>query len=224
MYNLSMLFSVDHIIQAGGLLAIAAVIFAEGALLIGFFLPGDTLLIPAGIWASHHSNQLDVWLLLPTVIIASIAGYQVGYLVGSRAGPRVFKRSGGILFRADYIPRTQEFLEQHGGKSIVMGRFIAVVRTLLPIMAGIGMMSKRRFLFFNVLGALLWSSVLILGSYWVGQRISNVDKYIVWIVVVGLGLTVFGELWYVLRNKTSRRQFFKALREEWGYLLGRKKD
>ena len=216
--------SVNHIIQAGGLLAIAAVIFAEGAFLIGFFLPGDTLLIPAGIWASHHSNQLNVWLLWPTVVIAAIAGYQVGYIIGSRAGPRVFKRSGGILFRADYIPRTEAFLEQHGGKSIIAGRFIAVVRTLLPIMAGIGTMSKRRFLIFNTLGAVLWASVLILGSYWIGQRVSNVDHYIVWIVLIGLGVTVFGELWYILRSKASRRQFFKALREEWGYLFRRGQD
>lgn len=219
-----MWFSVNHIIQAGGLLAIAAVIFAEGALLIGFFLPGDTLLIPAGIWASHHSNQLDVWLLLPTVIVASVLGYQVGYMVGSRAGPRVFKRSGGILFRADYIPRTEGFLKEHGGKSIIAGRFIAVVRTLLPIMAGVGKMPKRRFLFLNIVGAVFWSSALILGSYWIGKRIDNVDRLIVFVVIFGLAVTILGELGYILRNKKSRRQFFKALREEWGYLFGRNKD
>ncbi|HET7827476.1 MAG TPA: VTT domain-containing protein, partial [Candidatus Saccharimonadales bacterium] len=153
--------SADHIIQAGGLLAIGLVIFAEGALLIGLFLPGDTLLIPAGIWASHHGNQLNIGFLLPTVIVASVAGYQVGYLLGERTGPRVFKRSGGILFRADYIPRTEAFLKQHGGKAILAGRFIAVVRTLLPIMAGIGKMPKRRFLFFNISGGVLWCLLLV---------------------------------------------------------------
>lgn len=224
MYNYSVWLSVNHIVQAGGLLAIAAVIFAEGAFLIGFFLPGDTLLIPAGIWASHHGNQLNVWLLLPTVIIASILGYQVGYTVGRRAGPKIFTRSGGILFRADYVPRTEAFLKQHGGKSIIVGRFVAVVRTLLPIMAGIGKMSTRKFLVLNSLGAIAWASVLILGSYWVGQQVNDVDKYIVWIVLIGLGVTVFGELWYVMRNAKSRQQLFSALREEYRYLIKRDSD
>ena len=214
-----MFFSVDHIIQAGGLLAIALVIFSEGALLIGLFLPGDTLLIPAGIWASHHHNQLNVWLLLVTVIVAAIVGYQVGYVVGERAGPKVFKRSGGVLFRADYIPRTQAFLSKHGGKSLIAGRFIAVVRTLIPIMAGVGKMSRRQFLVFNILGAAFWASTLVLGSYWIGQRINNVDRYILPVVVLGVGLTVAGELWVILRNTKSRKQLFQGLREEYRYFF-----
>ncbi len=216
-----MLFSVNHIIQAGGLLAIALVIFAEGALLIGLFLPGDTLLIPAGIWASHHHNQLNIWLLVPVVIIAAIAGYQIGYIIGERAGPKVFIRSGGVLFRADYIPKTQAFLKRHGGKSLILGRFIAVARTLLPIMSGVGKMPKRQFAIYNTLGAITWASSLILASYWIGQRISNVDKYILPVVLIGVGATILGELWVVLRKKESRKQLIKGLGEEYRYFFKR---
>jgi len=215
------LINTQYIYQTGGLLAIALVIFAEGALLIGLFLPGDTLLIPAGIWASHHHNQLNIWLLLPTVMIAAVVGYQVGYIVGERAGPKIFTRSGGLLFRADYIPRTQAFLSKHGGKSMILGRFIAVVRTLIPVIAGVGKMPRRQFLTYNIFGAVIWSSVLILTSYWVGQKVSNVDRLIVPIVLIGVGVTVGGELWFVLRSAASRRQFFKALREELAYLFRR---
>src|SRR5438105_1971428 len=121
--------SVDHILQAGGILAAAIIIFAECGLLVGFFLPGDTLLITAGILASQH--KLNIYLLLPILLIASIAGNQLGFVIGHRAGPRVFKRQDGLLFRADYIPRTQVFLARHGAKAIVLARFIAVVRTVM---------------------------------------------------------------------------------------------
>lgn len=215
------LLNTDHIIQAGGLLAIAAVIFAECGLLIGFILPGDTLLIPAGIWASHHPNQLNIWLLVPVVALAAIVGYQMGYSIGEKAGPKVFKRKGGLLFRKDYIPRTNEFVNKHGGKSMILARFLAVIRTLVPIVAGVGKMPKRRFFIYNVLGAVIWTSVLVLGSYWVGQQINNVDKWIPYIVVSGIVVTGVGELWYVMRNKKSRAAFAQALREEWLYFFKR---
>jgi membrane-associated protein len=214
-----MLFSVDHILQAGGLLAAGLIIFAECGLLVGFFLPGDTLLIPAGILASQH--KLNIWLLLPTVAIAAIIGYQVGYTVGEKAGPKVFRRKGGLLFREDYIPRTQEFVRRHGGKSMILARFIAVVRTFIPVVAGVGKMPKRQFFFYNVIGAVIWTFSLTLGSYWVGQRVSHIDKFIIPIILIGILATAGGELWFLLRSRASRKQFFKALREEWGYLFGR---
>ncbi len=212
-----MLFSVHHILQAGGILAVAAVIFAESGLLVGFFLPGDTLLIPAGIFASQH--KLNLYVLLPSVAIAAIVGYQVGYAIGERAGPRVFTRKGGLFLREDYIPRTEAFVRRHGGKSMILARFIAVVRTIIPIVAGVGKMSRKTFLFYNVVGAIIWTFTLILASYWVGQRVSNVDKYILPLVLAGLAVTFLAELWFIFRNARSRRAFFKALREEWNYLF-----
>lgn len=217
------IFDTNHIIQAGGLLAITLIIFAECGLLIGLVLPGDTLLIPAGIWASHHHNQLNIWLLLPAVTLAAIVGYQVGYRIGLTAGPRFFRRSDGFLFRSDYIPRTQAFLNRHGGKAMILGRFVAGARTLIPVMAGIGKMSKRRFFVYNAIGSVIWSTSLLLGSYWIGQKVSNVDKWILPIVVAGLVATIGGEVWFVLRNSKSRKAFGKALREEFNWLFHRQR-
>jgi membrane-associated protein len=212
-----MIFSVNHILQAGGILAVAAIIFAESGLLVGFFLPGDTLLIAAGIFASQH--KLNIYVLLPVVLVAAVVGYQVGYQIGFRGGPRIFKRNDGLLFRADYVPRTEDFIARHGGKIMVVARFIAVVRTLVPLIAGIGKMRKATFLFYNVLGAIIWTGSITLGSYWIGQRVTNVDKYIVPIVASGVVLTIVVEFWVVLRTRASRRQLISGLREEYRYFF-----
>lgn len=215
------IFSASHIAQTFGVLGIAGVIFAESGLLIGFFLPGDTLLIPAGILASQH--KLNLYVLLPAVAIAAIAGYQLGYSIGEKAGPRVFTRRDGLLFRKDYVERTYHFVRRHGGRSMALARFIAVVRTIVPVMAGVGKMPKRRFFVYNVIGAIIWTFSLVLSSYWVGQRVNNVDRFIVPIVVVGVLTTAGGELWFVLRNASSRRQFFKGLREEFNWVFRRRR-
>ncbi|MGA3150382.1 MAG: VTT domain-containing protein [Candidatus Saccharimonadales bacterium] len=215
-----MIFSVDHILQAGGILAVALIIFAECGLLVGFFLPGDTLLIAAGIFASEH--KLNIFALLPVVIIAAIAGYQVGYQIGWRGGPKLFKRKDGLLFREDYIPRTEKYVTRHGGKTMVLARFIAVIRTLVPLVAGIGKMRKSTFLFYNIIGAIIWISSITLGSYWVGNRVENVDRFIIPVVIIGIALTAGAEFWFVLRNKSSRRQLIEGLREEYRYFFKKK--
>lgn len=213
-----MLFSVDHIIQIGGTLLVSLIIFAECGLLVGFFLPGDTLLIAAGILASQH-KYVDIVYLFPAVFLAAVIGYQVGYQIGLAGGPRVFKRKDGILFRKDYIPRTEAFISKHGGKTMILARFIAVVRTLVPLVAGIGKMRKTTFTIYNILGAFIWTGTVTLGAYWVGQRVSNVDNLIIPIVAVGIGLTVCAEFWFVLRSKASRRQLISGLREEYRYFF-----
>ncbi len=216
-----MIFSVDHIIQLGGTLFVAAIIFAECGLLVGFFLPGDTLLIAAGIFASQH-RYLNIFTLFPAVLIAAIIGYQVGYQIGLRGGPRVFKRKDGLLFRKDYIPRTEKFVGRHGGKTMILARFIAVVRTLVPLVAGIGKMRKSTFLFYNIIGAIIWTGTILLGSYWIGSRVSNVDKFILPIVILGVGLTAAAEVLVVMRTKESRRQLAAGLREEYRYFFKKK--
>lgn len=212
--------SVDHILQAGGILAVAAIIFAESGLLVGFFLPGDTLLVAAGIFASQE--KLNIFILLPAVAIAAILGYQVGYKIGEAAGPRFFKREGGLLLRADYIPRTSDFVARHGGKTMLLARYIAVVRTIVPLVAGIGKMPKVTFTFFNIVGAIIWTVSLTLGAYWLGGKINNVDRFLVLFAIAAIAATTLGELWFIFRSGDSRRKFFHALREEWGYLFRRK--
>lgn len=216
--------SVDHIIQAGGTLLVVLIIFAECGLLVGFFLPGDTLLIAAGIFAAQHKYISSIYVLFPSVLIAAIIGYQVGYQIGTKGGPRVFKRKDGILFREDYIPRTEKFVARHGGKTMVLARFIAVIRTLVPLVAGIGNMPRKTFLFYNIVGAIIWTGTVTLGAYWVGSQIKDVDKYLIPIVIVGIVLTIGGELWVVLRSKDSRRQIVVGLREEINYFFNRNKN
>ena len=215
-----MLFSVNHILQTGGLLAVAIILFAETGLLIGFFLPGDTLLIAAGVFASQ--GKLPLWALLPIAAIAAIAGYQVGYMIGERAGPRVFSRSDGLLFRIEYIRRAEEFFIKHGGKTIILARFVAVVRTVVPLVAGIGKMSRQRFLVYNVLGAVLWTTSIILASYWLGNHIPNLDKYLIILVVLAMVITTGGTLMEMLRTKSRRQQFKQALRDEFKYFFKKK--
>lgn len=216
-----MLFSVNHILQAGGILAVALIIFAESGLLVGFFLPGDTLLIAAGIFASQH--KLNIYVLFPAVLLAAIIGYQVGYQIGFKGGPRIFKRRDGLLFRADYIPRTEKFIAKHGGKTMILARFIAVVRTIVPLIAGIGKMRKGTFLFYNILGSVIWTGSITLGSFWIGKRVNNVDRYVVPVVLSGIILTVVIEFWVVLRTKAARRQLINGLREEYRYFFKKKK-
>lgn len=214
-----MLFSTEHILQAGGILAVAAIIFAECGLLVGFFLPGDTLLIAAGIFASQQ--KLDIWILLPAVFIAAIVGYQVGYQLGLSGGPKIFKRKGGLFFREDYIPRTEAFVARHGGKSMILARFIAVVRTIVPLLAGIGKMNPKKFFVYNVIGALIWTTSLTLGSYWIGRRVENIDNLVLPIVLIGIFLTAGAEIWVFLRNKSSRQAIWQGLKEEYQYLFKR---
>ncbi len=209
------------LIEAGSILLIAFVIFAESGLLLGLLLPGDTLLIAGGIFASEDRLPLS-WLIL-WVAVATIAGYQVGYLLGRSAGPRIFKRKEGVLFREDYMRSTEKFFKRHGWKAVLIARFIAIVRTVVPLVAGMAKMSQKTFFFFNVLGGVIWSAGLILLSYWVGRRVPNLDSYIKYLVLAAVLLT-FGSVVYELYKKRDKRQeILSALREELNIIFSRGK-
>jgi membrane-associated protein len=211
----------DHIVQAGGILVVSLIIFAETGLLVGFFLPGDTLLIAAGIFAAEHHHLIPLWALLPSVAVAAILGYEVGYKIGLAAGPRFFKRQDGLFFRADYVTRTNDFFEQHGGKSVILARFIAVVRTAVPLIAGMGKMDRRFFRIYNVIGAVLWTFSVTLAAYWIGQRFKHLDKYIVDLLILAMAGTVLLVLTESMRSKRRRASLRRALREEWNYFSKR---
>lgn len=211
------MFSAHDVLQAGGLIAIALVIFAEGALLFGLFLPGDTLLIAGGIFASEHKLPLN--LLLITVALATVVGYEVGYMLGQRAGPHIFKREEGILFRKDYMDRTEAFFDRHGGRTLILARFIAIVRTVVPVVAGMGRMHRRKFFVYNLIGGILWSASLILASYWVGRKVPNLDSYIKYLVLLAIVLTTGGVIIEIIKNRGKRREIFTAVKEEYKYLF-----
>ena len=159
MYNKDVL-DVNTIVQTGGLLAIALIIFAESGLLLGFFLPGDTLLLTAGLFAGK--DRLPIGWLLITVIVSAIVGYQVGYVFGERMGPKLFRRKSGILFREDYIEKTREYFVKYGAVTIIAARFIAHVRTFVSVIAGAGKMDKRQYFICNVIGAVWWGGSITL--------------------------------------------------------------
>jgi membrane-associated protein len=216
-----MFLDVNQIIQTGGLLAVLIIIFAETGLLLGFFLPGDTLLIAAGIFASQ--NRLPLIPLLVLTPIAAILGYQVAYKIGEEAGPRLFHRDDGVLFRTEYVTRTENFIKNHGGKAILLARFIVVVRTIIPLVAGMGKMNKKKFLFFNVTGSILWTTSVILAASWLGHRIPNLDKYLILLVVGAMLITTGGGLLEVMRTKSRRAALKRALKDELHYFFKRDK-
>jgi membrane-associated protein len=211
----------DHIVQAGGILLVALIIFAETGLLVGFFLPGDTLLIAAGLFAAEHHHKVPLWALLPAVAIAAILGYETGYKIGLAAGPRFFKRKNGLFFRQDYVERTTDFFERHGGKAVILARFIAIIRTVVPLVAGMGRMNRGFFRLYNIIGAILWTFSVTLAAYWVGQRFKHLDKYIVDLLLLAMVLTVGAVLVEALRSKRRRAALRTALREEIHYFFKR---
>jgi membrane-associated protein len=207
------MFDAHSIIQAGSLLLISAVIFAESGLLLGLILPGDTLLIAGGVFAS--GGKLPLVPLIIFSAISTVAGYQLGYLLGRSAGPRIFKRKEGILFKQDYMKQTEAFFARHGWKTILIARFIAIVRTIVPLVAGMGKMDQKLFFVFNVVGGVIWSAGLILLSYWIGSKVPNLESYIQYLVVAAVVITWGGVLFELFKERGRRREIFAALKEEY---------
>lgn len=196
------MFDVEHLVQSGGILIVSLIVFAESGLLVGFFLPGDTLLFAAGLAASQ--GQLSLPVLLVCVVVAAVIGDNVGYSIGRRAGPRIFKKKDGIIFRQEYIEQAEKFYEKHGGKTIIIARFTPIVRTFAPVVAGASKMPRQRFFAFNIIGGLLWGMGMPLLGYWVGDRIPGLDKYIeyvlIGVVIASLGLATG----HLLKDKKTR--------------------
>lgn len=175
-----------HIIESFGpwaLLGITFIIFAETGLLLGFFLPGDSLLFTAGLLASQ--GDLNIVVLLVCCMGAAIAGGEVGYTIGRRVGPTLFSRPDSRLFKQAYVERTKEFFDRHGSKTIVLARFVPMVRTFTTVMAGVGEMPRRAYSTFNVIGAVLWAGGVTLAGYLLSEIVGDsVDKYLLPIIAV----------------------------------------
>jgi membrane-associated protein len=205
----------ETIITSGGLLLIAFIVFAESGLLFGFFFPGDTLLFLTGTLAAQ--GLFSIWVAVPVIIVSSIAGGQVGYIIGQKGGPRVFKKKDGILFRKEHIDRSEKFYEKHGGKTIMLARFIPIVRTFAPVVAGVGNMDQKRFVFYNIAGSALWGAGITILGYFFGKHIPNIDHYI--LPIVGLVMILsFGPAGYhIFSSSESRRRLKLKLRRLLGF-------
>ncbi|CAB4701512.1 MAG: DedA family protein [Actinobacteria bacterium] len=185
------LLNVENILKSGGLALLAVIVFAESGMLVGFFLPGDSLLFIAGFLASTAGgNKLPAlpWVIL-TVVIAAIAGDQVGYLIGRKLGPRLFNRENSRLLNPKNIDKTQAFFEHHGPKSIVLARFVPVVRAFVAVIAGAGRMNYRTFVSYNIIGGALWGIGLPVLGFYLGERKwvkDNIEIVLILVVVLSL--------------------------------------
>lgn len=195
----------EQFITTIGYIGVFAIIFAESGLLIGFFLPGDSLLFTAGFLASLGQPVFSLPVLLIGCFVAAVLGDSVGYMFGRRVGVRLFQREDSILFHKKNIYRAQAFYEKHGGKAIVLARFVPVVRTFAPIVAGVGAMDYRRFLTFNLIGGLLWAVGITLAGYFLGSSIPDIDKYLLPIIVLIVLVSVAPAVYHILREPENRQ-------------------
>jgi len=181
-------YALDDLVRWGGYAVLVAIVFVETGLLVGFFLPGDSLLITAGLVAA--TGSLNIWWLNVLLVAAAILGDSVGYAIGWRAGPRLFTRPKSLLFNPRHIDRTRAFYARHGAKTIVIARFVPIVRTFAPVVAGVGQMEYRRFLFYNVAGGVGWVTSMTWAGYLLGQTVPNISEHIHVVVIVVILLSM----------------------------------
>ncbi len=194
---------VETMVRVGGLSAMTAIVFAETGLMVGFFLPGDSLLVTAGVFAAN--GHLSIWWLNVLLVAAAIVGDTVGYWIGRKAGPALFNRPRSRFFNPAHLRRAHDFYEKHGGKTIIIARFMPIVRTFAPVVAGMGKMEYRRFLSFNVFGGLLWVVSMTLIGYYLGQ-FAWVKKNIEIVIVIVVFLSILPGLIAAAREWLKKRR------------------
>jgi membrane-associated protein len=201
---------VNSIILGGGLIAIAAIVFAESGMMLGFFLPGDTLLLAAGVFAAQ--GKFPIVLTIAAIAIAAILGDNTGYSLGKVMGPRLFKKKDGILFRQEYVERTEKFYEKYGAKTMLLAHFIPIVRSFAPFVAGVGKMPRLKFFLFDAVGDIVWAVLLTLLGYWFGSRISNIDHYVLPTVLIVMAASFAPMLWHLFGDPVARKRLFARLK------------
>ncbi len=194
-----------------GLIGITLVIFIESGFPFGFFLPGDSLLFAAGLLAAKGSFSIGIAIL--AIFFANFAGVTIGYWTGKGLGKRWLKKEDSLLFRHEYVEKAQQFYEKHGGKAIILGRFVPGVRSFVPIVAGVANMSYRRLMLFNAIGALLWAgSIPLIGYYsgaWLEARGINIEILVVPVIVAVIVISFAAPIVHALRDEKTRARIIK---------------
>ncbi len=205
MPSLSDLLKPEELIRWGGYIGLTLIIFAETGLLVGFFLPGDSLLVTAGLLASQGRGDLNIALLGVLLTVAAIVGNSVGYGVGHAAGPRLFTRESSLLFNRKHLIRAHDFYERHGGKTMVLARFMPIVRTFVPVVAGMAKMDFRAFTIYNVAGGVLWIWSMLLVGYGLGLYVPGVAKHVELMIITVIFLSILPGIisWWRERKKAS---------------------
>lgn len=198
-YFTDLLHNLPELLSTVGHVGLFVIVFVESGLLIGFFLPGDSLLFTAGLLASQ--GILNIWWTMALTVIAAITGDSLGYYIGKKLGPALFKKEDSLLFKKKHIERTQHFFDKHGGKTIILARFVPIVRTFAPVLAGVGKMEYRKFISFNIFGGLAWGIVVPLLGFFLGKYIPDIDKYLLPII---LGIIVLSFVPVVIEFTKAR--------------------
>lgn len=190
------------LIKTLGLVGVIAIVFAESGLFFGFFLPGDSLLFTAGLVASQ--GYINFWLLILLAPIAAIAGDSVGYAFGRKIGPKLFSKEDSLFFKKAYVDKTKAFYEKHGKKTIILARFVPIVRTFAPILAGVGDMEYKVFLSYNIFGGLFWTLGMLLLGFGLGKTVPNIDRYILPIVLFIIILSLVPSFLEFAKSKVEK--------------------
>lgn len=213
-------------IRWGGVLAVAFVIFAESGLLIGFFLPGDSLLFTAGFLTFTGILTINIHLLVAILFVAAVTGDSVGYGFGRRLGPSVFKKPDARLFKQEYVVQAQAFYEKHGGKTIVLARFIPIVRTFAPIVAGVAKMPYRHFIVYNLIGGLLWTAGVTYAGYglghWFEQMGWEIDTILLPVIFGIIILSILPPAIHVFKDAERRQTLWNGTKREIASLFRKK--
>ena len=195
----------NSLVAWAGYVGTALIIFAETGLLIGIFLPGDSLLFTAGLFAAK--GHMNIWLLCVLLNIAATAGNQTGYWIGRTTGPAIFKRDDSRFFKKRYVKRAHDFYEAHGGKAIVLARFVPIVRTLAPVIAGVGNMNYRTFLLYDIVGGILWIWSITLLGYYLGLKVPGIEQNLELVILIIIFLSIAPAIiaWYKERRASNRQ-------------------
>ena len=198
---LHILFNVKGLIQWGGTLLVCIIVFVETGFFVGFFLPGDSLLVTAGVFAA--SGQLHLSELMLLVPLCAIVGDQMGYWIGRKAGQALYRREDSLVFRKRHLQRAHDFYEKYGGKTVILARFIPIVRTFCPPVAGAAEMAYGRYLAYDIAGGVLWVGSMILGGYFLGRQIPNISDNIHYVIAAVIFLSLLPPIIGFLRSRNS---------------------
>jgi membrane-associated protein len=195
--------NLPELVQWAGLFGITAIIFSETGLLVGVFLPGDSLLVTAGLLSAR--GYLNVYTLVPLLTAAAICGNSLGYFIGKTSGPRIFNRENSIFFNKKHAIRAHEFYQRHGRKTIVLAQFMPIIRTFSPVIAGVGGMEFRTFITFNIIGAVVWIWSMVGIGYFLGSYIPGIDQHIEIVVIIVVFISILPGLIGSYRGRRAKR-------------------
>lgn len=205
------IYDVKSLVIWAGYAGMAFIIFAETGLLAGFFLPGDSLLVTAGLFAATHDpntgeTYLNILYLIPLLLPCAVLGNSTGYLIGSKAGPKLFTKEQSLLFRKDYLIKTHAFYEKHGKYAIIIAQLMPIFRTFTPTVAGVGTMKFTNFIKYNIIGAIIWVPGMLLIGYYLGRSIPGIENHIEKVIVVVVFISILPGLYKFLKHKIQKRK------------------